>query len=145
MNSYFIDANGNYFEAIEPIPTPDGATVVPQKPGQFYDWDGLDWVELPPPPAPVPASITFAQLLIGLVTEQWITQYEGEAWLQGVLPAQVTALIETLPVEQQFPAKARAVRPSEVLRNDEFVVAMGAAQGKTPEQLDEFFRMYAGV
>lgn len=98
-----------------------------------------------PPPAPVPASMTFAQLLIGLVTEQWITQYEGEAWLQGVLPAQVTALIETLPVEQQFPAKARAIRPSEVLRSDPFVEMMGAAANKTPEQLDEFFRMYAGV
>jgi hypothetical protein len=45
MYSFFIDANGNYFEAIEPIPTPDGAIVVPQKPGQFYDWDGTSWVE----------------------------------------------------------------------------------------------------
>ncbi len=99
----------------------------------------------PPAPLSVPQSLTFAQLLIGLVTEAWITEAEGEAWLTGVLPAQVTALIDTLPVEQQFAAKARAARPSEVLRMDPFVVSMGAAQGKTPEELDQFFRTYAGV
>lgn len=89
--------------------------------------------------------LSFAQLLIGLVTEGWITEFEGEQWLTGVLPPQVTALIETLPTEQQFAAKARAARPSEILRNDPMVVSMGAAQGKTPEELDTFFRTYAGV
>lgn len=103
------------------------------------------YIALPPQPEPVPQSITFAQLLIGLVTEAWITEAEGEAWLAGVLPAQVTALISTLPVEQQFAAKVRAARPSEVLRMDPFVVSMGAAQGKTPEELDQFFRTYSGV
>ena len=34
---------------------------------------------------------------------------------------------------------ARAVAPSVVLRNDSLVIALGAAQGKTPEQLDAFF------
>lgn len=89
--------------------------------------------------------ITFAQLLIGLVTEGWITEAEGEAWLVGTLPAQVTALISTLPAEQQFAAKARAIRPSVILRLDPLVLALGAAQGKTPEELDQFFRTYAGV
>lgn len=103
------------------------------------------YIAPPPQPEPVPQSITFAQLLIGLVTEAWITEAEGEAWLAGVLPAQVTALISTLPVEQQFAAKVRAARPSEVLRMDPFVVSMGAAQGKTPEELDQFFRTYSGV
>ena len=123
------DASGNRHWQMVQDAIAEGATVTVEE----------------PPPAPVPASMTFAQLLIGLVTEQWITQYEGEAWLQGVLPAQVTGLIDTLPVEQQFPAKARAIRPSEVLRSDPFVEMMGAAANKTPEQLDEFFRMYAGV
>lgn len=99
----------------------------------------------PPAPPPVPTSLSFAQLLIGLVSEQWISEFEGEQWLQGVLPPQVTTLIETLPPEQQFAAKARASRPSEVLRADPMVVALGAAQGKTPEELDQFFRTYAGV
>lgn len=90
-------------------------------------------------------SLSFAQLLIGLVTEQWITEAEGEAWLVGTLPAPVLALISTLPADQQFSAKAKAIRPSSVLRMDPLVESMGAAQGKTPEELDAFFITYAGV
>lgn len=89
--------------------------------------------------------LTFAQLLIGLVAEGWITQAEGTAWLAGTPPAVVSALIAQLPAEQQFAALARAVRPSEVLRLDALVVAMGQAAGKTPEELDEFFQTYRNV
>lgn len=107
-------------------------------------------------PAPVPQGqqtlievqrqfmrLTFAQLLIGLVTEEWITQAEGEAWLTGTPPAAVSALIAALPTGEQFAALARAVRPSEVLRNDPLVVAMADAEGKTPEEVDTFFTTYA--
>jgi hypothetical protein len=90
-------------------------------------------------------SLSFAQLLIGLVAEAWITEAEGDAWLTGTLPAPVLSLIATLPAEQQFAAKARAIAPSVVLRNDALVVALGAAQGKTAEQLDTFFTTYAQV
>lgn len=89
--------------------------------------------------------LTFSQLLIGLVAEQWITEDEGEAWLVGTLPASVTALIATLPAEQQFPAKARASRPTIILRTDPLVIALGASQGKTPEELDTFFAFYSHV
>jgi hypothetical protein len=111
-------------------------------------WIGIGMQIDAPEPAstpPVPDAISFAQLLIGLVSEQWITEAEGEAWLAGTLPAPVLALIATLPAEQQFPAKARALRPSEVLRADPLVELLGAAQGKTPEQLDDFFRTYSEV
>lgn len=90
-------------------------------------------------------SLTFAQLLIGLVAEGWITQAEGTAWLTGTLPAPVTALIATLPPAEQFPALARASRPSVVLRSDPLVVELGANQGKTPEEIDDFFRTYAAA
>lgn len=87
--------------------------------------------------------LSFAQLLIGLVAEGWITQAEGTAWLiNRTLPAPVTALIGQLPADQQFAALARAVAPSEVLRLDPLVVALGNAQGKTPAQMDEFFITY---
>lgn len=99
----------------------------------------------PPAPDPVPASITFAQLLIGLVAEGWITEAEGEGWLTGTLPAAVVAVINTLPADQRFAAKARALRPSEVLRADPLVAAMAAAAGKTEAQLDDFFRTYSEV
>jgi hypothetical protein len=90
-------------------------------------------------------TLSFAQLLIGLVTEQWITEAEGEAWLAGTLPGTVLLVIDGLPAEQRFPAKARALRPSEVLRNDPLVAAMGVAAGKTEAEIDTFFQTYAGV
>jgi hypothetical protein len=93
----------------------------------------------------VPQAITFAQLLIGLVTEGWITEAEGEAWLEGRLPGSVQALIGTLPKDQRFAAKARAIRPSAVLRSDPLVGLLAAAQGKTQEQLDAFFITYGAA
>lgn len=145
MNSFFIDASGNYFEAIEPIQTPDGATSVPQRPGSHWTWVNGAWIEGQSQPAPVPQSITFAQLLIGLVTEAWITEAEGEAWLAGTLPTAVLLVIDSLPAGQRFAAKARALRPSEVLRSDPLVAAMGTAAGKTSAQIDAFFQTYAQV
>ena len=96
----------------------------------------------PPPPAPIP-DLSFAQLMIGLVSEGWITTAEGEAWLTGTLPAPVVALIGTLPEAQQFPAKARAIRPTLIERADPLVVMLGKAQGKKSEDMDNFFRKYA--
>lgn len=89
--------------------------------------------------------LTFAQLLIGIVSEGWITEAEGDAWLAGTLPAAVLGLIGTMLEEQRFAAKARAARPSEVLRLDPLVAALGAAQGKTATDLDDFFTAYAQV
>jgi hypothetical protein len=89
--------------------------------------------------------LTFAQLLIGLVTEGWITESEGDAWLAGVLPTPVLYVISTLPAQARFSAKARAIRPSEVLRRDPLVEMLGAAQGKTSSELDTFFATYSQV
>lgn len=122
--------------------------------------DTLDWISGPQPTdAEISAemarmeeelprqamSLSFAQLLTGLVAEAWITEAEGQAWLQGVLPVAVTSLIATLPPEQQFGATARATVPSAVNRMDPLVIALGTAQGKTPEEIDTFFLTYANV
>ena len=96
-------------------------------------------------PAPVPQELSFAQLLIGLVAEGWITEAEGDAWTNRQLPAAVSDLIAGLPKAQRFAARTKAKLPSVVLRNDALVVALAARQGKTPEQLDDFFRKYADV
>lgn len=96
-----------------------------------------------PPAAPVP-NLSFAQMLIGLVSEGWITADEGRAWRDRVaLPKQVSSLISQLPAEQQFAVETRAFAPSEVLRADPLVAAMGAAAGKTDAEMDDFFRKYA--
>lgn len=90
-------------------------------------------------------SLSFAQLLIGLVAEAWITEAEGEAWLAGTLPGTVLTVIDGLPANQRFPAKARALRPSEVVRTDPLVVGMGAASGKTEAEIDAFFTTYGAI
>jgi hypothetical protein len=99
-----------------------------------------------PDPAPdpdfIPESMTFAQLLIGLVAEGWITEAEGEAWLTGQVPAAVTALIARLPSNQRFAALARASRPSIILRSDPLVNALADLQGKA-DDMDGFFSTYA--
>lgn len=97
-----------------------------------------------PQPAPVPQQLTFAQLLIGLVAEGWITETEGEAWLEGRIPAAADALIATLPEGQRFAARARASRPSTVLRTDPLVIALAASQGRA-DDLDRFFTTYAVI
>lgn len=89
--------------------------------------------------------LSFPQMLIGLVTEGWITETEGEAWLTGTLPAAVDALIGTLPTNIRFAARARAIRPSEVVRTDVIVLALADEQDKSPEEMDAFFTTYAAV
>ncbi len=89
--------------------------------------------------------LSFAQLMIGLVAEKWITAAEAEAWLAGTLPFALLVVIDTLPEDQRFPVKARAIRPAEVLRSDPMVAAMGFAAGKTEADIDVFFLTYASV
>ena len=102
-------------------------------------------VTTPPAPTVIIPDLSFAQLLIGLVTEEWITEAEGGGWLVGTLPAPVLAVIATLPAGQQFAAKARAIRPSAVVRADPLVAALAAAEGKTSAEIDAFFTTYAAA
>jgi hypothetical protein len=97
-----------------------------------------------PPPA-IPQVLTFRQVLIGLVAESWITEAEGEAWLGGVLPAAVLALIAALPAEQRFAVRATAARFTEAYRADPLIAMMAAAAGKAESDLDAFFTAYAAV
>lgn len=90
-------------------------------------------------------SMSFSQLLIGLVTMGWITEAEGEAWLQRQLPQSIIDLIETLPVEQRFAAKARALQPTSIQRDNTLLGAMAVAKGVTPVQMDTFFRTFSAI
>lgn len=130
---------------------PNGDVVSPAYAGWSHGPYSL--VSYTPPPEPPPSAqqlrqdmqLSFAQLLIGLVTEGWITQTEGRNWLAGNLPSAVSAMIDAMPTAQQFVAYARAVSPSVVNRLDPIVVAMGQMQGKTDEELDVFFQTYSVV
>ncbi len=143
--------NGEILTSVHPgsrFSLPNGDLVSPA----YAGWDNGEY-SLAEAPAPDPEvllqeqrqnmALSFAQLLIGLVSEGWISQAEGEAWLAGTLPAQVTMILSTLPAEQQFAAKARALRPSVVQRMDPLVLGMMAAANKTAEQLDTFFMTYS--
>jgi len=104
--------------------------------------EAIDQIPLDAPPPRIP-NLSFAQLLIGLVEEGWITEAEGEAWLAGTLPEAVLLVISMIQPEYQFTAKARALRPSEIVRGNQLVDEMATAQGKTPEEIDAFFTKYS--
>ena len=90
-------------------------------------------------------SLSFAQLIAGLATEEWITEAEMDGWLAGTVPAPVAGLLAQLPAPDRYFAKARAVRPSVVMRTDPLVDALAVIEGKTPEQIDNFFLTYAAA
>lgn len=90
-------------------------------------------------------SLTFLQLLLGLVAEQWITEAEAEAWQLGTLPAVVLAVIDQLPPGDRFAARARARRLTQCARTDALVIAMASATGRNDDDLDAFFETYAQV
>lgn len=128
---------------------PNGDVVSPA----YAGWSNGEYalVEAPiepapdPGPEPVPVSMSFAQLMIGLVAEQWITEEDGRLWLTGTLPPQVISTISLIPAEQRFAATAKATRPSVVNRADPLVQMMALAQGRSDAELDDFFRAYASV
>lgn len=111
--------------------------------------DGVPVAAAPPVPdqnaVRATMSLSLAQLLIGLEAEGWLTTAEAEDWLDGILPGAVLALIATLPANEQFAAKARAKRPSIVMRLNPLVIGLAAAQGKAAAELDAFFATYAAV
>lgn len=106
--------------------------------------EGADAPAIPLPVQQV-TSLSFSQLMIGLVAEAWITEAEGTDWLVGTLPAAVTALIASLPEEQRFAVRAKAARFTIAELNDPIVQALAASNGKTQGQLDAFFNTYGAA
>lgn len=53
--------------------------------------------------------------------------------------------MERLTFDHTAGFAGRALRPSEVLRADPLVAAMGAGAGKTETEIDDFFRKYSKV
>lgn len=95
------------------------------------------------PVAEAQTEVPFEQFLIGLVERKWITEAEGEAWLSGTLPNAVLSVIASMPADQRFAAKARAIRPTKVLRDDPLVTWLAAAKRKSKDQFDTFFAVYS--
>lgn len=95
--------------------------------------------------------LSFAQFVVGLTETGWISDAEADAWLAGnALPAGVEVALNQIPAQAgqtkpRLRARARALRPSVVLRNNELLLLMAQQRGATAEQLDNLFRTYSQV
>lgn len=139
---------------------PDGSLAYyPPRPSEHhvFDYAAEQWID-PRSPEQVAAQedaalqaqregmvLGFAQFLIGLVRLGWITEAEGEAWLDGTLPPVIVQMINQLPPHHRFAVMARAKRPERVMRNDPVVLSLAQITGRTPEQVDDLFRTYSTI
>ena len=96
-----------------------------------------------PEAARMKMSLTRPQLLIGLVSKGWLSEEEGDLWLAGTLPAEIKVVIDTLPADQQFAVRARAMTATVFPRLDPLVQALAEVRGKSPEEMDTFFTTWA--
>ena len=121
--------------------------IIEPSDGPIWDVAVAGPVDLCPSPLPevieaarLRMQLTFAQLLIGLVSEGWITEAEGDGWATGNgLPAAVQSAVATLPEAERFPARARLYRMSVAMRSDPMVAALATADGRSPSEIDAFF------
>jgi hypothetical protein len=132
--------------AVDPAAVPDWAKGWPAAgdAGPGWAYDGVAFTP-PAPAAPVLPDLSFAQAMIGLVAEGWITNAEGELWLQGMLPLAVDQAINGLPAAARFAARARATRPTTISATDPLVGLMAALQGKDAAEMAAFFTTYAAI
>lgn len=82
--------------------------------------------------------LSFSQFLVGLVTEGWISEEEGDAWTEGTLPSSIVTMIQTLPVEQQFAVRTHAKRMTEIARTDTLITLFDVPV----DTMDNFFLKY---
>lgn len=96
----------------------------------------------PAPPLPVPATISFRQLILGLLGSGFLTAEQALAAAETrARPPQLEAIIATLPEDAALAARITWATMSEARRGDPLFVALIAAGNATEEQVDELFRM----
>ena len=126
-----IDPAGRFHPSI--VWEPCGADV-----REGWTFDGKDFAAPEPvePVVPVPQSITKRQLLLGLMSDQWITPAEAEAWADNTaLPGPINDVINAMPAEQQPAARITAKTMSVAERDNPLFRA--AAQAAMPEASEE--------
>lgn len=73
-----------------------------------------------------------------------ITENEAIGWVaSGSLPAALAAAIDQIPEPQRFAARLKASGAKEFVRASPETVAIGAALGKTPAEIDALFALAA--
>jgi hypothetical protein len=105
-----------------------------------------DYVPPPPVPPPVPDVISRRQLLIALAAAGFISAEEALAAAQtGAVPTAIMGIFDLLPAGQALAARITWATMTEVYREDPLIHAIVAAGVASAEQVDELFRMAAGV
>lgn len=75
-----------------------------------------------------------------------ITQDEALAVLAtGALPPALAVIVGKMAADQQFPAKMALIGGGDFDRNHPLTIAIGAARGMTPAQIDAFFNAAAAL
>lgn len=80
-----------------------------------------------------------AAFAIALAEAGIITVSEAEGWIDGTLPAAVTAAIATLPAGEQSPARITVKGATTVHRSDPILILLGSAYGLSDAQVDTLF------
>ena len=96
-------------------------------------------------PAVVPASVTRAQFFHAAAQGGIITNAEAIAVFTGVVPASLSTAIATLSASQQFAAKIAILGNTTFERANPILIALGAAMGQTPAQIDALFTLAASL
>ena len=143
MADYVLTAN----DAV--IRRQDGARIPDDQSNRdwvaFQDWLAARGVPDPyvPPPEPVPAEISDRQFFQQLAVAGLITEEQALAANAAVIPSPLLAIIGQMPSGDQFAAKMLVSGATVFQRNHPMTEAIGAAQGWTAAQIDDFFRAAA--
>ena len=111
----------------------------------FIDGATLDVLPLPDPEPPVPAVISDRQFFQQLAAEGTITPAEALAAVRtGELPAALVAILDGIPDEdERFSAEMLLSGATQIERAHPLTDAIGAATGRSHDDIDEFFRAAA--
>lgn len=102
----------------------------------------LDFLNAPPaPPAPPTRLVSRRQFYTALALAGTITQAEALDGMAGnALPAALEAMVAAIPdATQEFIARGLLLSASDFKRDHPLVSSIGAAQGMTEQQIDNFF------
>jgi hypothetical protein len=91
------------------------------------------------PPVVVIPPISDRQFFQQLAVQGIITQAEALASNAAVIPPELLALVNNMPVDQQFNAKMIISGAVVFYRNNPLTIAIGQAYGMTSTQMDQFF------
>lgn len=98
------------------------------------------------PPSPVPETISDRQFFQALALQGTITQAEAIAAVAtGTIPAALRGFIDVLTGAEAFAAEMLLSGATEFKRSHPLTVAIGAAQGMNPAQIDAFFQFASSL